>query len=101
MLEVLAAVVILGIAGLGLVELVSGNTRAAAQARDRERESADAERLLAAYTLLTRTELDQRLGNRAVGPYTVNVQRPERDLYRIALADLVTVVYRDGPADAP
>lgn len=101
LLEVLAAVVILGIAGLGLAELMGASTRAAAQSRARERELGDGERLLTAYTLLTRAELDQRLGDRAVGSYVVNVQRPERGLYRIALADLVTVVYRDGPTDAP
>ncbi len=102
LLEVLAAVLILGIAGLALVELVAGGARAAAAARLRETELADQERLLTAYTLLTRTDLDQRLGRREVGPYVVEVQRPERTLYRIGIAratapeveDLVTVVHR-------
>jgi hypothetical protein len=102
LLEVLAAMAILGAAGLALVELVGGGTQAVAVARDRERELADEERLLAAWSLLKREELDQRLGERAVGPYVVRVQRPERGLYRIAMErkeaagveDLVTVVYR-------
>lgn len=102
LLEVLAAVVILGIAGLALVELVVGGTRAATVARERERELADEERLLAAWSLLRREELDQRIGERTVGPYVVRVQRPERGLYRIAIErkeapgteELVTVVYR-------
>ncbi len=106
LLEVLAAVVILGVAGLALVELVGAGTRAVAVAREREGELADEERLLAAWTLLKRDELDQRIGDRTVGPYVVRVQRPERGLYRIAIQrkeaagveDVVTVVYR---AEAP
>ncbi len=104
LLEVLAAVVILGVAGLALVELVGGGTRAVAVARAREGELADEERLLAAWTLLKREELDQRIGEQTVGPYVVRVQRPERGLYRVALErkeaagveDLVTVVWRGG-----
>jgi len=100
LLEVIAAVAILGIAGLGLVELVAAGTRAVAEARLRERELADEERLLAAYTLLAQPDLDRRIGTREVGPYIVTVQRPERTLYRIAIGrstameDLVTVVHR-------
>jgi type II secretory pathway component PulJ len=102
LLEVLAAILILAVAGLGFVELVSAGTRAVTTARARERELADEERLLAAYTLLTRSDLDRRMGRREVGPYLADVQRPERTLYRIALLrqdapeveDLVTVVYR-------
>jgi len=108
LLEVLAATVILTVAGLALVELVSGATRALTVAVAREKELADEERLLAAYTLLGRRDLDQRLGVREVGPYAVSVQRPERTLYRIALVrvtspsveDLVTVVHRPEPTDA-
>lgn len=109
LLEVLAAVAILGVAGLALVELVAGGMRAAATARQREHELADEERLLAAYTLLARVDLDRRLGRRDVGPYVVEVQRPERTLYRISLGrleapaveDLVTVVYRPEISGAP
>lgn len=101
LLEVLAAVVILGVTGLALVDLVTVGTRAVASARERERELADEERLLAAYALLTRVDLDRRLGRRDVGSYLMEVQRPEATLYRISLGrgdsgveDLVTVVYR-------
>lgn len=108
LLEVLAAVAILGVAGLGFVDLVAAGTRAVSAARARERELADEDRLLTAYTLLARPDLDRRIGERHVGPYLVTVARPERTLYRIALArddavveDLVTVVYRPEPARAP
>lgn len=108
LLEVLVAVLILTVAGLSLVELVGAGTRAIGTSRQRERELADEERLLTAYTLLTRSDLDRRLGDRTVGPYVTNVQRPEATLYRIAITrqgtleveDLVTVVYRPEPARA-
>ena len=109
LLEVLAALVILSIAALSFVDLVGAGTRAVATARARERELADEERLLTAYTLLTRGDLDRRLGRREIGSFTVEVQRPERTLYRVALArkesrtheDLVTVVYRPEPPREP
>lgn len=102
LLEVLAAVVILTVAGLGLVELVAMQARVTATAAERERELWDEERLLAAHTLLAANELDLRLGSREAGPYVVTVQRPEAGLYRIAVArsaapdveDIVTVAYR-------
>jgi len=101
LLEVLAAITILGVAGLAFVELVSGGTRALNEARVRETEVADQERLLTAYALLTRVDLDLRLGRHDVGRYFVEIQRPERTLYRISLGrlnapqveDLVTVLY--------
>jgi len=102
LLEVLVAVVILATAGIGLVELVGSALHAERDARLRERTVATEERLLSALTLLTRKELDQRIGRRHVGEFIVDVQRPEQTLYRIALLqdqsprveDLVTVVYR-------
>ena len=102
LLEVLAATAILAVAGLALVQLVSGAAQAVVTARAREAELADEERLLAAHALLSRRDLDQRLGVREVGPYLVWVARPEPRLYRIALGraaapaveDLVTVVHR-------
>lgn len=102
LLEVLAAVLILGVAGLALVEVVAGGARAVGVARDRESELADEERLLTAWSLLKREELDQRIGDRVVGPYLMRVQRPERGLYRLAVErsvapgveELATVVWR-------
>lgn len=109
LLEVLVAVLILSTAGLSLTELVGAGTRAVTIARQRERELADEDRLLTAYSLLARSDLDRRLGDRVVGPYVVNTQRPEATIYRIALRrssapdieDLITVVYRPEPAHAP
>src|SRR6266571_7573150 len=102
LLEVLVAVAILATAGIGLVELVGSGLRAERDARLRESTLATEERLLAALTLLNRKEFDQRIGRRRIGEFIVDVQRPERTLYRIALLqeqspqveDLMTVVYR-------
>lgn len=108
LLEALVALAILSVAGVSLVGVVSAGLRAEEEARRRERTLAAEERVLAAMTLLNRTELDQRIGRRTVGEFFVGVQRPERTLYRIAIGetrspqveDLVTVVFRREAAVA-
>jgi type II secretory pathway pseudopilin PulG len=105
LIEVLVALVILATAGIALVELVGAGLRAERDAREREGTLAAQQRVLAAFTLLKREELDQRIGRRALGEFVVDIQRPERTLYRIAVLqarspqveDLVTVVYRRAP----
>lgn len=102
LLEVLVALVILATAGIGLIELVGAGIRAERDARGGEATLATEERLLSALTLLRRHELDHRIGRRGLGEFVVDIQRPERTLYRIAVLqqrsphveDLVTVVYR-------
>lgn len=109
LLEVLVALVILATAGTAMVELVGAGLRSERDARVRERTLAAEERVLAAMTLLRREDLDRRLGRHLVGEFVVDVERPERTLYRIAVAearapqveDLVTVVYRADPAHGP
>jgi len=109
LLEVLAAVVILTVAGLSLTELASAGVRAAARAEERERVAMDEDRLMTAYGLLLGGDLDLRLGDRDVGPYRVRVERPEPALYRVAISehqspdvqDLVTVLYRPERPHAP
>lgn len=106
LLEVLVALVVLATAGIALVETVGAGLRAERDARQREKVLGQEERLLSAHTLLNRSELDQRIGRREIGEFIVDVQRPERTLYRIAVIqeqspqveDLVTVVYRTEPA---
>ncbi len=107
--EVLVALAILSVSGLALVGLVSAGLRGERDARERERVIAVEERVLTALTLLKRDELDRRLGRHPIGELTVDIQRPERTLYRIALSqtsspeveDLVTVVYRREPRSGP
>ena len=109
LLEVLVALLILSLTGVAAVELVATGLRAELDASHREHTLAIEERLLAATTLLKREELNQRLGRRTVGEFLVDIQRPERTLYRIGLfqarsphvEDLVTVIYRPEPPRAP
>ena len=109
LLETLVALAILSGAGLALLDLVTGGLRAERDARERERVLAVEERVLTALTLLKREELDRRLGRHPIGELIVDIQRPERTLYRIALVqhespqveDLVTVVYRREARNAP
>lgn len=102
LLDVLLALALLGSAGLAVISLLDQAMRAEHAARDAEREYQAADRVLTALTLLHRSELDQRIGTRPLGEFIVDIQRPERGLYRIALAGvsaperqlLVTVVAR-------
>jgi type II secretory pathway pseudopilin PulG len=104
LLETLVALAILSSAGLALLELVTGGLRAERAARERERVLAVEERVVTALTLLKREDLDRRIGQHHVGELVVEIQRPERALYRISVRqsdspeveDLVTVVYRPG-----
>jgi type II secretory pathway pseudopilin PulG len=101
LLEVLVALVIVALAGTAVVGTLTAGLDAEGAARARERRLAAAERVLAATTLLRRGELDQRIGDHVVGEFVVRIQRPERSLYRVAIADpasgveeLVTVAFR-------
>ena len=106
LLEAMIALAILGTAGAASVGLVAAGLRSAAEGRERERRLFEADRVLAATTLLLRSELERRLGERRVGEFVVRVARPESSLYRLAVADasrpqtdlLVTVVYRPEPS---
>ncbi len=102
LLEVLVALAVLSGTGLSLLQLVSAGLAAERDARERERGLGVETRVLAAFSLLKRADLDRRLGRHPIGDVIADVERPEPTLYRIALAqasapnveDLVTVVYR-------
>lgn len=106
LLEVVIALSVLAIAGLGLVELVAQAIRSGHHALTLERVTTDQDRLLAAWTLLDRRDLESRAGSHVVGPYVVRVTRLDWSLYRIdvgaiqSVPDLTTVVYRPGPDGA-
>jgi hypothetical protein len=109
LLEALVALAIVGAVGVATLGLLAAGLGGEAEARRRERELWAADRLLTAHTLLTRRELDQRIGRRDAGGFVIDVQRPERTLYRIAVShaasphvdELVTVVYRADDPNAP
>lgn len=105
LLEVIVALTIFSVAALGAVEQLAQLAEAQRQSALREERLTDADRLLTAVSLLTRRDLDLRLGRREVGPWIVEVQRPRPDLYRIevgsgAQPDLTTLLYRPEPTRA-
>ena len=103
LLETMVALAILSSAIVVLVGLARAGADSDARVAQEERLTADADRLLTALTLLTAPEFDQRLGRRQLGPYVVEIQRPEPGLYRVSLSSvdapavelLTTVVYRE------
>ena len=105
LLEVLVALAILGGAGAALVGALAAGLRSEHDLREREMAVATADRVLTATVLLSRTDLDRRIGRHPVGELVVEIQRPEPVLYRIGIHDarkpeletLVTVVYRPEP----
>ena len=102
LLEVMVALAVLSIAGVGTVSALRAAGLETTRMEDGERRLRDEDRILTAMSLLEADELDRRLGSHEVGAYLVSVSRPERQLYRIAIVsrdapgyeDLVTIVYR-------
>ena len=99
LLEAVVALTILLAGGLSLVSLLGASLASEAALARREAEMLDLERLLVAMSLLTRDDLDRRLGRHTGGQLVAEVQRPEPTLYRLSVSrgagdPLVTVVYR-------
>lgn len=102
LLEVLVAMMILGSTAIALVGLAAAAVRTEARDRADERQLAEADRVLVAVTLLTKGELDQRIGRHRIGEFSVTIRRPEPELYWIGIGlspamgseELVTAVYR-------
>lgn len=102
LLECLVALTLVMLLGLPALALAKASIRALAESAAEERHLQQAERALAKASLLTRQELDLRLGSHRDDRFVINVQRPEHELYRLAVADtaapqvelLVTVVHR-------
>lgn len=103
--EVMVALVILIASGTAAMGAAQAALDAERRAAEREAELLAADRLLAALSLLNRSDLDRRLGVRVVGPWQVRILRPEPTVYRISLAPesrparaaLVTLVHRPEP----
>jgi hypothetical protein len=102
LLEVLLAVAILSVVGVSSIAFVGASVDVHARLRAREAELVAAERVLIATSLLSRTELDQRIGMREAGDFVVWIDRPEASLFRVGVAPLAqpaaeilaTLVYR-------
>lgn len=101
LLEAIVALALLAGAGTSLVAALAASIRSQTELHRREMALRSAHRVLTAMSLLTRDELDQRIGRHPVGEFIAEVQRPEPTLYRLSIAEaqapeveaLVTVVY--------
>ena len=108
LIDVLLAVAILSSAGVAFVTLLVSTLEFHGRLHEREIELRRAERVLTATTLLTRTELEQRIGMRELGDFAIWVDRPEPYLFRVGVAPsarpaaelLATLVYRGGGGEA-
>lgn len=105
LLEVILALALLAAAGTALVAALGASLRSEGRLRRREATLLAADRVLTAMTLLSRSDLDRRIGRHEVRGFVVAVQRPQPTLYRVAVSEalspqvetLVTVVYRPDP----
>lgn len=104
LLEAIIALAVLGSAGLSLIAILRQAVMAQVGSQQAEQVLMNADRVLAATTLLTRVDLERRIGTRKVGEFRIEVSRPEPTLFRIALTEvrapdrllLVTVIHRPG-----
>lgn len=106
LIEVLAALAILAAGGSALVATLAAAMREERHSRMEEQMLDAASRVLTATSLLSKADLDRRLGERTVGEFVVRVGRPEAALYRVGVAEqrspelelLTTVLYRPEEA---
>ena len=109
LIETLIAIVILAIAGVGLVTLLGQTVHTVHQFRERETEFAAAGRALDGMVSWSRTELDARVGEQSFHGWQLRITDAGTGLYDVVLADtltgaqlLRTTLYRPStvPADA-
>lgn len=107
LLEAIIALTVLAISAISLLGVAADTYRAIEHSAGSERRMRDANRLLDAASLWSRTELDQRLGERIQGSMRMRIVRLSAELYRVQLltADddellLATSFHRGKDADA-
>lgn len=87
LVEAVVALTLLGMVGLVGVELTRGAGDVVEISRASEAAMNAADDFLNAVSLWSRTELDQRLGEREQGPWRQEIQRPTNTLYIVTLRD--------------
>jgi type II secretory pathway pseudopilin PulG len=104
LLEAIVALAIFATTGVAALTMAATANRAAASAREAEQELREASRFLEAVALWTRTDLDQRLGERRQYPWILRIERPLPELYIVTLGDtlggsplLQTSLFRPEP----
>ncbi len=107
LLEVVVALTIVTIAGGALVGRVGGAIRQIRLLDAEEKRIDSAHQVLAGLSQLRRAELDRRIGEYPTSGFIASIQRPDPELYRVALLEpepagrtlVVTVLYR--PREEP
>ena len=100
LLELVLAITILTVAGLGLAGWMRESAHTAAAIASRDAELTRASAFLDLVALWPSEDLDRRLGSRRQGIWRLTIQRPTPDLYEVQLADsmgfvlLATTLYR-------
>jgi prepilin-type N-terminal cleavage/methylation domain-containing protein len=101
LLEVLAALAILGIAGSGLTAFAIESAGAVGRARAEDDRMRAASAFLDKVALWERDDLDRHLGDHRQGDWRLGIARPSATLYVVRLADssgartlLSTALYR-------
>ena len=104
LVEVMAALAILAVAGGSCLAFTSTALRSLHRARVAEQEMSGANELLSAVSLWPRADLDRRLGQRRQGPWWLVIQRETDRLYSVSVRDttsgsvvLATYLHREVP----
>ena len=107
LLEAIVALAVFSIASVALLRVAAESYRAIELSAAEERRLRDAGRLMDAASLWSRTELDQRLGERTQGAMLMRISRPAPQLYRVELMEsegdallLATTLYRANRPNA-
>lgn len=87
LLEVIVALTILAMAGMSITASVRVSFDSVERAHAVDREIRSASAFLDAVTLWSRTELDQRLGERRQGAWSLRIDRTTETLYVLTLSD--------------
>ena len=92
LLEVLLGIAILGIAGVGLIMLLTQTVETVRHGRDTERRVMSASHLFNRATLYNTPELDARIGRQRIGEWNLEIVMAQMQLYSLAVLDTTTGV---------
>lgn len=87
LLEVLVAMTILALVGLSTLEAVQTAARLGGVAVMAERDLSEASQLLHSVSVWSRTELEQRLGTREQGEWSLEITRETPDFFLVVVRD--------------
>lgn len=104
LLETLIALIVMGIVGIAILEVVASATKSTRSAWLSEERIRRASQLLQGYAIMNRHQLEQRIGEQGFGALRIRVTRPRPGVFRVSAVDtlalerelLVTLLHRPG-----